>query len=71
MLYLINPWNSYGSSLPGSDPGQVWKSDVGAYWNMIAEYNGSCALARYVSTDPKLHRWKLVDKTFALIDSDR
>eukprot|EP01050_Picozoa_sp_SAG11_P007988 SAG11_NODE_683_length_7747_cov_3.047463_5_plen_819_part_00 len=68
----------FGSSLPGADPGQVWKSEVGDYWNMIAEYEysvqpsskGSCALGRYVSTDPKLLHWKLVDKSFATIGSD-
>ena len=52
--------------VPCSFPGRVWKSQVGAYWNMLCAYDGSGKgpWARYSSTDPALMTWKLADLDF-------
>ena len=49
---------------PCSFPGRVWKSKVGPYWNMLCSLNGTGCWARYTSSDPRLMRRKLADKSF-------
>ena len=62
----------FGESVPGGDPGRVFKSQKGEYWNTLMCYNGTwpTTLARYTSTDPKLLKWTLSDKNFASIVDD-
>lgn len=62
----------FGESVPGGDPGRVFKSEKGDYWNTLMCYNGTwpTTLARYTSTDPKLLKWTLADHTFASIVDD-
>ena len=49
---------------PCSFPGRVWRSKIGPYWNMLCSFNGTGCWARYTSSDPRLMRWKLADKSF-------
>ncbi len=62
----------FGESVPGGDPGRVFKSERGDYWNTLMCYNGTwpTTLARYTSTDPKLLNWTLADKNFATVVDD-
>ena len=48
----------------GSFPGRVWRSKVGSHFNMLCSLNGTGCWARYTSSDPRLMRWKLADKSF-------
>jgi hypothetical protein len=71
----------FGSSHPGGDPGRVWKSTRGEYWNAIFQINSNNlsnwsipstmqvpgTSGRFTSTDPKLLHWTLADERFARV----
>ena len=60
--------NGTAASEPCSFPGKVWRSTVGAYWNMLCSPhwtgNWGGSWARYTSTDPALQSWTLADAKF-------
>jgi sucrose-6-phosphate hydrolase SacC (GH32 family) len=47
-------------------PGRVWRSKVGAYWNMLCSLGakGTGHWARFTSSDRSLMHWKYSNKTF-------
>lgn len=54
---------------PCSFPGRVWRSKVGAYFNMLCSWNGlsnaGLGWSRYTTTDPTLMRgWRMADQNF-------
>jgi hypothetical protein len=51
---------------PCSFPGRVWRSEVGDYFNMLCSYAQGKSWARYVSSSPSLHKWKLAAEQFTV-----
>jgi len=52
--------------VPCSFPGRVWKSAVGARWNMLCAWDGRGPWSLFSTTDATLLTgWKLADKAFA------
>jgi hypothetical protein len=72
-----NPGPATFNGIPCSFPGRVWKSKVGAYWNMVcakaaawpAGGSGrSAGWARYTTSDPSLMSWTPAPEAFVQRD---
>ena len=72
-----NPGPATFNGIPCSFPGRVWKSKVGAYWNMVcakaaawpAGGSGrSAGWARYTTSDPSLMTWTPAPEAFVQRD---